>query len=82
VLVLNTVNLLPYGADWQQQLAITKGMRDFKWRSECTDWSDDMAVYREEDSKGNPEHNHQYIDAPYDQYKMEAFCRIRFYAVR
>ena len=52
-------------ADWQQQLAYTKKMCDFKYIRMHGLLSDDMAVYTE-DGKGNPQYSYMYIDALYD----------------
>lgn len=52
-------------ADWQQQLAYTKKVCDFKYIRMHGLLTDDMGVYRE-NKYGIPEYNFQYIDALYD----------------
>jgi xylan 1,4-beta-xylosidase len=52
-------------ADWQQQLALVKKECDFKYIRMHGLLTDDMGVYQE-DSKGNPVYNYQYIDVLYD----------------
>ena len=52
-------------ADWQQQLATVQSEIGFKYIRMHGLLHDDMGVYQE-DKKGNPEYNFQYIDALYD----------------
>jgi xylan 1,4-beta-xylosidase len=52
-------------ADWQQQLAYVRKECGFKYIRMHGLLTDDMGVYNE-DHKGNPEYNFQYIDVLYD----------------
>ena len=67
-------------ADWQQQLTMVKKECDFKYIRMHGLLTDDMGVYQE-DSKGNPKYNYQYIDALYDfliSIKMKPFVELGF----
>jgi xylan 1,4-beta-xylosidase len=52
-------------ADWQQQLALVQREIGFQYIRMHGVLHDDMGVYNE-DAKGNPEYNFQYVDALYD----------------
>jgi len=52
-------------ADWQEQLALVQREIGFKYIRMHGILHDDMGVY-DEDAKGNPEFNFQYVDALYD----------------
>jgi xylan 1,4-beta-xylosidase len=52
-------------ADWQEQLALVQRELGFKTIRMHGILHDDMGVYNE-DAKGNPEYNFQYVDALYD----------------
>jgi len=52
-------------ADWQQQLAYVKKECGFKYIRMHGLLTDDMGVYQE-DRKGNPQYNFQYIDVLFD----------------
>ncbi len=67
-------------ADWQRQLAFVKKECDFKYIRMHGLLCDDMGVYQE-DNKGNPEYNFQYIDELYDyllKIGMKPFVELGF----
>ena len=67
-------------ADWQKQLRMTKEDCDFKYIRMHGLFTDDMAVYKE-DNQGNPIYNFQYIDVLYDyilEIGMKPFVELGF----
>jgi xylan 1,4-beta-xylosidase len=67
-------------ADWQQQLRLTKQECGFKYIRMHGLLTDDMGVYQE-DQKGNPKYNFQYIDVLYDfllEIGMKPFVELGF----
>lgn len=67
-------------ADWQRQLAYAKKECDFKYIRMHGLLTDDMGVYQE-DNKGNPRYNFQYIDELYDyllKIGMKPFVELGF----
>lgn len=67
-------------ADWQQQLKIAKQDCDFKFIRMHGLFTDDMAIYKE-DQQGNPIYNFMYVDALYDyilEIGMKPFVELGF----